>query len=242
MSSPLHGRRVVVTRAAEQGGPLAELLRARGAEVIEVPLIRIEPAADGGRALAEALAELDRYDWVLVTSPNGARAVRDALRARPPGRPLVGAVGWATAEALERPVDLVPPRQLAEGLLEAVPPPPDGGRILLAQADGARDVLAEGLREAGWQVDAVVAYRTVAHEPPEDLVRQAMEADALLLASGSAARSWVRAAGQVAPAVITIGPITSGVARDLGLKVAAEATDHSLAGLIEVLTTWCAGR
>lgn len=242
MTARLAGRRVVVTRAAEQAGPLVELLRAEGAEVVEVPLIRIVEPADGGAALARSLASLERYDWLVVTSPNGARAVREALADRPLGAPQVAAVGPATAAELGRPVELVPERSVAEGLLEVMPSAPPGGRVLLPQADGARAALAEGLRAAGWQVDAVEAYRTVPVDPDPGLLAEAEAADALLLASGSAARAWAAATARTPRHVVTIGPVTSEVARDLGLKVDAEAADHSLAGLIDALTALLGGR
>lgn len=235
---PLVGCTVVVTRAAEQAGPLVAMLQEAGAEVVEVPLIRTVPPDDGGAALRSALADLGRYAWVIVTSPNGAVAVRDHLRKRPVGHPLVAAVGPATAATLDRVVDLIPDRHLAEGLLEVFPDAPaDGGRVLLPQADRARPALADGLRARGWEVDAVVAYRTVPVEPAPE-VRQAVSvADALLLASGSAAESWARSFGTwTPPVVVTIGPITSAAARRLGLKVHAEATDHSLGGLVNALS------
>jgi uroporphyrinogen-III synthase len=243
VTAPLAGRRVVVTRAAEQAGSLVTMLRAAGAEVIEVPLIRVEDPGDGGRALRAALDSLDQYEWLIVTSPNGALRVRAAVQARRPGHPHVGAVGPATAAALGRPVDLVPRRHLAEALVEEMPPPRgtrDGEpvpRVLLAQGDRARPVLADGLARAGWTVDTVEAYRTVPVDPAPDLRERALAADALLLASGSAAEAWVRAFGTSAPAaVISIGPVTTRVANDAGLKVHAEAADHSLAGLVDALT------
>lgn len=229
---------MVVTRAAEQAGPLVRLLEAAGAAVIQVPLIRTIPPEDGGASLHDALAHLDRYDWVVVTSPNGARAVADALTARPVGSPRLAAVGPATAEALGRAVDLVPHDHLAEGLLAVFPSPPiGGGRVLLPQADRARALLAEALRKLGWEVDAVVAYRTVPVDPDPQVREAALGADALLLASGSAAASWARAfGGRTPPFVVTIGPITSDAARRHGLKVHAEATDHSLGGLVSALS------
>ena len=165
----LSGRTVVIARAAEQAGRLRALLEAEGAAVVEVPTIAIEPPADGDGALREALRDL--WDWVVVTSPNGAeRAVAAAG-----GRAAALALRWAvvgpgTADALAAlgiHAALVPDRFVAEGLVEAFPDPPaGGGRVLLAQAEAARPVLADGLRERGWDVSTVVAYRTVPVTPP----------------------------------------------------------------------------
>lgn len=232
-ASPLAGRRVVVTRAAEQAGPLVRALVERGATVVEVPLIEIADPDDRGAALAAALARLDRYDWVVVTSPNGARRVRDALSTRPPGRPRLAAVGAATADALGRAVDLVPRRQVAEGLLAELPDGP--GRVLLVQGDRARTVVADQLRDRGWQVDAVVAYRTLAVSavtlPPE-----ARSADAVTFTSGSTAEAWASAVGTwTPPVVVAIGPVTARVAARAGLKVTHVAADHSLDGVVAAL-------
>ena len=233
----LSGRTVVISRAAEQSGRLRELLQAEGAAVIEVPTVAIEPPIDGGATLREVLRDL--WDWVVVTSPNGAeRAVAAAG-----GRAAALALRWAvvgpgTADALAAlgiRAALVPDRFVAEGLVEAFPdPPPGGGRVLLAQAEAARPVLADGLRARGWQVSTVVAYRTVPVTPPPELLRAAAAADAIAFTSGSTVDGYVRAAGTGAlpPVVVTIGPVTSAAVVAHGLTVAAEADPHSLAGLV----------
>jgi uroporphyrinogen-III synthase len=233
MTKPLVGRRVVVTRAATQSAGLSERLAALGAEVIELALIRIDEASDGGVALARALERLDAYDWLVVSSPNGAARVAGVLGGRRVGRPLVAAVGTATADALGRPADLVPSRQVAEGLVEVFPA--GSGRVLVVQAEQARPTIAEGLRARGWSVDAVAAYRTetVHHD---ELPPAVLQADAVLFGSGSAARSWRQVVGEwTPPVVVAIGPVTASAARDAGLKVTSVAADHSLTGLIEAL-------
>ena len=234
----LAGRRVVVTRAGDQVGRLRELLLAEGAEVIEVPTIAVVDAADGGESLRAAMGDL--WDWVVVTSPNGAeRAVAAAG-----GRAAAHALRWAvvgpgTADALAaqgiRPA-LVPDRFVAEGLLEAFPRPPaeGGGRVLVAQAEAARPVLVEGLRAAGWEVAAVVAYRTVPVVPSPEQLADAASADAVLFTSGSTVDAFMRAAGTDAAArcVVVIGPVTAEAAERNGLDVAAVASPHSLEGLV----------
>jgi uroporphyrinogen-III synthase len=233
---PLAGRTVVVTRAAEQARGLTAALRAAGAAVVEVPVISVADPVDGGAALAEAVAAMDRYDWVVVTSPNGARRLLSAL-GRAPAAP-VAVIGPGTAEALRagggEPA-LVPPRAVAEGLLEVFPP--GGGRVLLAQAEQARPVLADGLRAAGWDVDAVVAYRTVPAAVAPDQLDAVRRADAITFTSGSTVRNFLAAAGSnaVAGRVVCIGPETAAAARRAGLAVTAVATEHTLAGLVEAV-------
>ena len=233
MSAPLEGRRVVVTRAAEQAEPLAARLRAVGAEPVIVALIEIVAPTDGGAGLAEALGHLADYDWLVVTSPNGAARVRGALAALPAGtrRPRLAAVGTATASALGAPADLVPTEQIADVLVAEFPS--GMGSVLVAQAEGAGPEVGAGLAAKGWNVDVVAAYRTVLLVPSSGVLLQVLSADAVLFASGSAVRAWIRVFGtQTPPVAVAIGPSTAQVAADLGLKIDAVAADHSLDGLV----------
>jgi uroporphyrinogen III methyltransferase/synthase len=237
---PLAGQTVVVARAAEQAGGLVDRLHALGAGVVEVPVIAITDPADGGAGLVAAAARLAETDWVVVTSPNGARRLAGALPAGgwPRSGPKLAVVGPGTAEAckpLGLTVDLVPERFVAEGLLEALPDGP--GRVLVAQAEAARPVLVEGLRHKGWTVDVVAAYRTVPAAVGPAVLDRAAAADAIVFTSGSTVRSYVAAAGEPAvPAtVVCIGPVTAAAAVDAGLTPAAVASDHSLDGLVTAL-------
>ncbi|MEZ5215155.1 MAG: uroporphyrinogen-III synthase [Ilumatobacteraceae bacterium] len=253
---PLAGRRIVVTRAPGQAGRLSALLAAAGATVIEVPLIRIEPVDSASVELVTRLTQAlagDARVWVVVTSPNGAACVSRALSeldaAPDPGpgagldpglaaRIRIAAVGGGTKEAIGRPVDLVPERQVAEGLLAEFPPPgPNSTRVVLVQGDLARPILADGLRAAGWNVDQVVAYRNRPNQPPPDVLAEMEAADAITFTSGSTVRSFVAAtAGRGRPPVaVSIGPITTQVAEELGLPIARTASDHSLDGLVAAL-------
>ena len=232
MNEPLNGRRIVVTRAAEQAEPLAARLRALGAEPVVVPLIEIVPPRDGGAQLAAALGQLAGYDWLVVTSPNGAAAVRDALLALPDdGRPRVAAVGNATSQALGAPADLLPSEQLADSLVNVFP---NGtGSVLVAQAEDAGPAVGTGIAGKGWHVEVVAAYRTVPVVPSAGVLLGVLSADAVLFASGSAARAWTKVFGtQTPPVAVAIGPATAQVARELGLKIDAVAADHSLDGLV----------
>lgn len=220
MSGPLHGRRVAITRP--DAGELGTRLRALGATVVHVPLIEITDPIDGGLALRRALARIDAFDWLVVTSANGARRAGPGAAGHP--RVRLAAVGPATAEVLAeaagRPVDLVPQVAQAEGLLEEFPRTP-ARRVLLAQADRARAVLAEGLRTMGHDVETVTAYRTVVRTPTPEEIAELRDVDAVLLASGSAAEGWAAAVGTTSRAtVVAIGPVTARAASRLGVTVA----------------------
>jgi len=243
---PLFGRTVVVTRARAQASSLVHRLRELGASTVEIPAIRIDDPADGGDALAAAAARLATYDWVVVTSPNGARRLLAACRdARAFGSAGVAAIGPGTADALRAgniEADLVPERFVAEGLLEAFPdPPPGGGRVLIARAAEARDVLPETLRARGWHVDVVEAYRTVAGEPTADELAAVAEADVVTFTSSSTVRNFLAVCDTVPPVVACIGPVTAATARELGLTVDVEADEHTIDGLLDALVAHLAG-
>jgi uroporphyrinogen-III synthase len=222
-ASPLGGRRVAVTRP--DAGALGDELAARGAEVVHVPLIEIADPPDGGMALRAALGRLDAFDWLVVTSANGARAVAAAAAAHPALR--LAAVGPATARALAagagRDVDVIATLPRVEGLLAdlaGLPP----SRLLVAQADRAGTALADGLAAADHTVESVVAYTTRPRRPTDDEVARLRTVDAVVFASGSAVEAWASALGTAEPAaVVVVGPVTASVARRLGLTVTAVA-------------------
>lgn len=229
-------RTVVVTRAAEQSGSLSVMLEDAGYRVLEVPVIRISEPVDGGAALDAALDRVESYDWVVVTSPNGAQRVRPALEAvAEHRRPRIAAVGPGTAAALGVRADVVATDSVGEGLVEAMPA--GTGRVLLAQAEAARDVVRAGLTRLGWTVDSVVAYRTVTVPVPPDLAQRAASADAVVFTSGSTVRAFLAsvAATGLPRVVVSIGPATSKVANELGVSVTVTAQVHNLDGLVEAL-------
>ena len=223
------GRTIVLTRPSP--GTLGERLAGAGARVEHVPLIEIGPPTDGGAGLRDALDDLVGFEWIVVTSANGAAAVGDAAARAPDVR--LAAVGTATAAALEsragRAVDLVPAVANSDGLLEAFTASPC--RVLLAQADRAGDQLAAGLRAAGHDVVAVEAYATGPLPLDAGQLEVLGTADAVVLASGSAVEAWARAAEKssggrfpdVTAAIVTIGDRTATVAEAHGLVVAAVA-------------------
>ncbi|MDO8391468.1 MAG: uroporphyrinogen-III synthase [Actinomycetota bacterium] len=223
---------MVVTRAGGQADGLAELLRERGAVPVVVPLVQIVAEPDGVAALAAV--DPGAFDWLVVTSPNAAEAYLQGHRRTPA---QVAAVGAATAAVLTgagHQVQLVPARQRAEGLVHEFPA--GLGRVLLVQAQAGEAVLADGLAAKGWTLTVVRPYRAApAQVTPADAAR-ALAADAVLFASGSAARAWTVAFGPVAPpTVVAIGPQTAAVVTAVGLKVTVIAADHSLPGLVQAL-------
>ncbi|MBX5468367.1 MAG: uroporphyrinogen-III C-methyltransferase [Thermoleophilaceae bacterium] len=242
---PLHGRTVVVTRARAQASGLAKRLADLGAHVIETPAIRIEPRPVAGevRAAAEAIEE---YRVVCLTSPNGAALLMEALYAvgkdaRSLANATVAAIGPGTAAALRGHgvrADVVPERSVAESLVDALRDVPvERRRVLVARASQARDVLPRALRERGAEVDVVALYDTVA-EPLSDAQRSALEsADYITFTSSSTVRFFMGAADGLPDAarVVSIGPVTSATARELGLTVHVEAERHDVDGLVSAL-------
>ena len=243
---PLHGRSVVVTRARSQASGLARTLRLLGAEVVELPAIRIEPRI-GSEEVRRAVAGIDAYSLVCLTSPNGVRLLFEALRetgrdARALAGATVAAIGPGTAAALSQhgiEADVVPERFVAEALLEALAGTEvDGRRVLLARAAEARDVLPDGLSERGAAVDDIALYETVREDPAPDAIEAAEAADYVTFTSSSTVRNLTEALGGRFPngaRVISIGPVTSEAAREAGLTVHAEAERHDIDGLIEAL-------
>jgi uroporphyrinogen III methyltransferase/synthase len=246
---PLAGKRIVVTRARAQASSLSARLRELGAEVIEMPAIRIEPLDPA--PLHRALDALGDYDWVVFTSQNAVELVWQAMRsrgldARSLGRARVAAIGRATADALldhGLAADVVPEPFVAESLVEALRRRDDvaGRRVLLARAAAARDVLPDGLRALGAQVDEIPIYRTVLDGDGAARVTarlSAGEIDLVTLTSSSTAQFFVEAVGAEAAhaaAVASIGPVTSRTARSLGLRVDIEAGEATIAGLVEAV-------
>ena len=242
-SRPLFGKSVIVTRPRHQSSVLADRLRDEGANALIVPTIEIVDPLDEGAALSAAVEQLSSYDWVVLTSANGAQRFCERLR---DGRDLAGvklaAIGPGTAEVLadyNLVADLVPERFIAESLLEAFPLPHENDqcRVLLARAAVARDVLPDGLRELGWRVDVIDAYRTIPVEPTDAERERIIDADIVTFTSSSTVENWVAAFGiDTLPNVVAcIGPITADTARRAGLRVDVIADVHTIDGLVDAL-------
>ena len=254
---PLHGKRVVVTRARAQASGLAATLRGLGAEVVELPAIRIEPLLETD-AVKHAAERIDEYSLIVLTSPNGVRLLFEALRAAGldaralggaptgtgsrQGPATVAAIGPGTARALAKVgivADIVPERFVAESLVEALGElEVSGKRVLVARAADARDVIPEHLSGRGAKVDVVALYETVREEPDEGAIESAQSADYVTFTSSSTVRNLTEALGSRFPSdarIVSIGPVTSKAARDAGLEVHLEAERHDVDGLIEAL-------
>jgi uroporphyrinogen III methyltransferase/synthase len=236
---------VVVTRAREQASELGARLVALGASVLELPAIRVVP-------IDFAVPDLTRFEWVVFTSANGVDAFFDrglrpvGLDARALAPVRIAVIGPGTAAALARRglrADLVPERFVAESLLDAFPP--GTGRVLLARAEVARDVLPEGLARQGYEVDLLAVYRTDPVPPDPNVVARvragadAGAIDAITFTSSSTVDNFCDAVGVPLagrqPRVVSIGPVTSESARARGLRVDAEADPHTIDGLVEAV-------
>jgi uroporphyrinogen III methyltransferase/synthase len=237
---PLFGKRIVVTRAREQADALGSHLHALGAAVIELPAIEIRPPADSA-PLDRAIAELDSYDWLIFTSANGVRFFLDHLDDLRKLRAKICAIGPATraaVEALHVKVDLIGREYVAESLLEAFAAHDlSGKRVLLPRAAVARDLVPTELARRGARVDVVEAYRTVAPEHLAEQARDILEGhpDCITFTSSSTVRNLVEAVGAGAlrgiPAV-SIGPITTQTAHDLGVEITGQAKVFNVEGLV----------
>jgi uroporphyrinogen III methyltransferase/synthase len=260
-SRPLYGWRVLVPRTRDQAGVLSQALRGYGAIPVEVPTIAVEPPrtpAPMERAVKGLVT--GRYLWVAFTSTNAVKAVREKLEefgldARAFAGVKVAAVGETTAQALVdfgiKP-DLVPSgQQSSEGLLADWAPydevfdPMD--RVLLPRADIATDTLLAGLKDLGWQVDDVTAYRTVRAAPPPAETREALKGggfDAVLFTSSSTVRNLVGIAGKPHDTTVLacIGPQTAATAEELGLRVDVLSPKADVATLVAALAEHAAGR
>jgi len=234
---PLAGVTVAVTRARAQASALAGRLRALGATAVEAPAIRIEP-------LPATLPDLAGFDLLCVTSPNGAARLLELARdARDLAGPTIAAIGPGTARALRAggiEADVVPPRSVAESLVEALREVPVT-RALIARAQDARDVLPDALRERGAEVEILPLYRTVA-EPLEPAARDGvLAADYVTFTSASSVRFFNEAVGgprmlgSDGPRLLSIGPVTSAALKALGLEPDVEALQHDPDGLLAAI-------
>jgi uroporphyrinogen-III synthase len=257
-AQPLHNKHIVVTRSEAQAGALTARLRELGATPIVCPAITIVPPADYA-PLDRAIARLDQYDWLIVTSANGVRALLGRMAEQdadiaPLQRLRIGAIGPATARVLAEQglrAGFVPTAYVAEAILDQIGDVA-GQRILLPCADIAREALAAGLRQKGADVDEIAAYRTVPGVGAAELLAwlRAQEIDAVTFSSSSTVRyllDGLEAAGLERAAalallqraaVICIGPITAETARTEGLHVDAVARDSTGDGLVTALVEW----
>ena len=256
---PLFGRRIVVTRARAQASALADRLTELGADVVELPMIRIAPPEDPG-PLLEAVGRLDAFDWIVFTSANAVEAFFDALAAakrdsRALARVRVCAVGPATAERLGqfgiRP-DAQPETFRGATVCDALARAGatlNGARVLCPRADIAPKDLPEALAARGAAVTEVVAYRTLPEPVAPDFLEDlsAERIDWVTFTSSSTVKNFLAAVGAERlrawnARLASIGPSTSETLRESGFPPTVEAATHTTDGLIEAILAWEAGR
>jgi len=253
---PLSGKRIVVTRTRKQASALSKKLRVLGAQVVELPTIRIEPPTDL-REFAELVQDAHVYDWIVFTSANGVEAFFEIFfklynDTREIGGARIAAIGPATAQRVKEfhlHIDLQPEEFVAEAIVKEFRK--RGGienlRILVVRAEKARDVLPKELSVSGAIVDEALAYRTVSETRDTTGARRQLAkggADLITFTSSSTVENFL-ALGLPWPKgmqVASIGPITSKTARDHGLKIAIEARRHDIDGLVEAIRNFFAGK
>ena len=239
MTSALAGKRIMITRPAEQAGPMCQLLAAKGATIVAFPTIRIEPALHPER-LQNALSQLTSFDRAIFTSVNGVVHTWRYLNHPWPKSVPVAAIGPATACALtERGVtpDFVPSEYVAEALAHGIGSV-RGQTILLPRASQARPILVDLLRAAGARVAAVTAYETqVNHPPGTAFAALATGADIVTFTSGSTVQGFVAVTSdlRIHLNAACIGPITAQIAAEAGFTVSVVAKTYTTEGLVIAL-------
>ncbi len=247
---PLAGKRILITRARHQAGRLAEALQERGAEVLRLPTIEIVPPETYAH-LDAVLEVIGGFDWLIVTSANGAAALADRmrfLRIRPEQLKHlhIAAIGPATAAALGRlglTVSAMPDQYVAEAVVAMLKDKVAGRRVLLARAAVARDVIPEQLRKCGADIHVVEAYRTVI---PVDSIEQVRALfgpgkplpDAVTFTSSSTVNNFfaLLAAAKIdlprELRAVSIGPVTSKTLRQHQWEPACEAGKYDIPGVV----------
>jgi len=253
-SRALYGWKVLVPRTKEQAGDMSARLRMHGAIPVEVPTISVEPPRSPAQMERAVKGLVDgRYQWVLFTSTNAVRAVWEkftefGLDARAFSGVKIACVGETTAEKVRsfgiNPELLPSGDQSSEGLLADFPPYDDildpVDRVLLPRADIATETLAAGLRERGWEIDDVTAYRTVRAAPPPAETREMIKTggfDAVCFTSSSTVRNLVGIAGKphARTLVSCIGPKTAETAIEFGLRVDVQPEVAAVPDLVDAL-------
>ncbi len=245
---PLFGKRIVVTRTREQAGSLSRELARLGADVLELPTIRIDPPDDPA-AFDEMVLHAHEYNWLVFTSPNGAERFFSRyyeLRedAREIGGARIAAVGPSTAKVIRSyrfAVDLLPEEYLAEGLIKAFTAESiENLNMLVIRPQENRDVLVDGLTRLGAIVDSAIAYKTVPETTGISQVLQNLRengADAITFTSASTVNHFLdlRIPWPDGMKSASIGPVTSAALREHGLEVDIEAPSHDIPGLVQAL-------
>lgn len=250
---PLAGTRILVGRARHQASALSAGLRSLGASVIEIPFIEIRKP-QSFQSLDDALKNLKRYDWLILTSVNGVHALGERRRkfrlTRKHFQHLqIAAIGPATKAALLKSglkVKMMPEEYVAESVVRGLRDKVSGKRVLLVRARVARDVIPEELRAAGAEVDVVEAYETVVPKKSQERLRVVMKDPTrrphiVTFTSSSTARNFAELLGATRVRSLkhvqfaSIGPVTSATLRELQLPPSIEAREFTMGGLIRAI-------
>lgn len=256
---PLAGLRVLVGRARRQASALSAELQNLGADVIEIPFIEIRPPRSY-QPLDTALHKLSEYDWLILTSVNGVEAVAERMKKleiEPSelSRLDVASIGPSTRGAAEKiglKVSVVPPKYVAESVVESLHGKVEGKRVLLVRAAVARDVIPRELRKMGASVDVAAGYETVLPESSKKALQALMKDAArkpqvITFTSSSTVRNFIELLGGRGSQphtnsnlldrvrLASIGPITSSTLREFGLPVHVEAEEYTIAGLTRAI-------
>lgn len=254
--SPLAGKRILITRAREQSGDFATLLKELEAEVIEFPTIEIVPPLSW-KELDRAISRLRTYDWIIFTSANGVIFFWQRLREKGKSNHLppslkVCAIGPATANQLKKRgvlVHRIPKEFIAESILEGFQKlPVKGKRILLARAKKARDILPKGLRKMGAEVAVVEVYRTVKPKGGAKKLKQLLKEgriDVVTFTSSSTVNHFAELLKKEelkkllkGIAIASIGPVTAKTVKERGLKVQIQPKQYTIPGLTQAIAQY----
>jgi uroporphyrinogen-III synthase len=251
----LHGKRIIVSRAREQASTLSQLLRERGADVLEIPFIEIRPP-QSFEALDKIIENILAYDWLILTSVNGVQALFNRLEQLGKSEAellhlKIAAIGPATRKAIEKqglPVDVMPKEYVAEAVVASLRNLVKGERVLLVRAKVARDVIPNSLRELGAKVHVVEAYETVVPESSRTAILAALGDEqnkpfAITFTSSSTVRNFVELVGEERAhsslldgvKLCSIGPVTSATLKELKLRVDVEAKEYTIPGLVNAI-------
>jgi uroporphyrinogen-III synthase len=253
--APLSGWRILVSRAREQAGALSSGLRELGAEVYEIPFIEIRPPRSF-KSLDESLKLVSEYEWLILTSVNGVRAMFDRMALlNIPKRALsqinIAAIGPATRKAIEHEglkVAVTPREYVAESVVESLSDKVRGKRVLLCRAKVARDVIPRELRNLGAFLDVVEAYETIVPQSSRVALRAVLRDPCrrphiITFTSSSTVKNYVALLGirsgrsRLVQGVLnaSIGPVTSDTLRQYQLDIDLQASEYTIPGLIDAI-------
>ncbi len=252
----LIGKKILITRAREQSGEFTARLNQLGAEVVEFPTIEIVPPSNW-KALDQAIDQMTFYDWIIFTSANGVHFFLQRLKEKgKTRRSLSGikvcAIGPATAKQLKKEgirVNFIPKEFIAEAILHGFKKMGiEGKRILLARAKEARDVLPQGLRKMGTEVDIVEVYRTIKPRGGARRLRRLLEGkkiDMITFTSSSTVTHFVELLKGTDLkkilkdlAIACIGPITAQTATERGIKVHLQPEQYTIPSLTKAIADY----